>query len=74
MNEQNLPTTKKPYLSKTIIINSIMGLSMALVPFIPAMAGVKTFIESNAIMIGTAWSVLNIVLRAISKDKISLTD
>jgi hypothetical protein len=74
MNEQNLLATKKAYLSKTIIINSIIGLSMALVPFIPAMASVKTFVESNAIMIGTGWSVLNIVLRAISKDKIVLTD
>lgn len=66
--------TKEPYKSKTIIINSILGLSMALTPFIPQLAVVKTFIETNAVLLGTVWSVLNIVLRAISKDKIVLTD
>lgn len=66
--------TKKAYLSKTVVINSIIGLTMALTPFIPQLAVVKTFVEANAIMIGTAWSVLNIVLRAVSKDKIVLTD
>jgi hypothetical protein len=66
--------TKKPYESKTILINTVIGLSMALSAFIPALSGVKTFIESNAILIGSIWSVLGIALRTISKDKIVLTD
>lgn len=66
--------TKKPYESKTIIINAIIGLSMALSAFIPQLSGVKSFIETNAVMIGTVWSILGIALRAISKDKIVLTD
>lgn len=66
--------TKKPYESKTVIINAVLGVCMALSAFFPQLAVVKTFIETNAVLIGTGWSVLNIILRAISKDKIVLTD
>ena len=66
--------TKKPYQSKTIILNAIVGVSVALTPFIPALAPVKSFIEQNAIMIGSIYSVLAIFLRYISKDKIVLVD
>lgn len=69
-----MTSTKKPWFSKTIIINAILGVCVGLSPFIPALAGVGEFFKVNAIMIGTLWSVLNIILRAISKDTISLED
>lgn len=67
-------STKKPWQSKTVIINAILGLAAVAAMFFPQASVVTTYINSNAAMIGTAWSVLNIILRAISKDKISLGD
>ncbi len=66
--------SKKPWLSKTIIINAIVGVALGLSPFIPSLAAVGEFFKNNAVLIGTAWSILNIALRTITKGKISLED
>jgi hypothetical protein len=63
---------KKPWLSKTIIINTILGVSIALSAFVPALASVKSFIENNALAIGAGWSVLGVILRTVSHEKIVL--
>lgn len=65
---------KKPWLSKTVIINALVGLSVALSPFIPGLAGVQPFIAANLGMISMLWGALNIALRFISKGAISLED
>jgi len=64
--------TKRPWLSKTILVNAVAGLCVALSPFIPALAGVNQFIQAHAVEVGVAWSVLGVVLRLVTKDKISL--
>lgn len=65
---------KKPWQSKTIVLNAIIGLATFAALIIPSAASIKDFINSNAVTIGAVWSVLNIILRTISKDKISLID
>lgn len=68
------PTTKPAWTSKTILVNGVIGLAAFAAMFFPAAAGLKTFLDSNAAAIGAVWSVLNIVLRTITKDKITLGD
>ncbi len=65
---------KKPWQSKTILLNGVMGLAAFVALFIPQASVIKQFIDANAVSIGTIWSVLNIILRTITKDKISLQD
>ena len=66
--------TKKPWFSKTILINSLLGVCLGLSPFIPSLQGVVDFIKNNLIMIGVIWSGLAVFLRVISKGSISLED
>ena len=66
--------TTKPWLSKTIIVNTIGGVTLALSAFVPSLAGVQSFLTQNAVMIGMIWSVLNIALRTLTKNAISLQD
>lgn len=65
---------KKPWLSKTIILNFILGVIAAALPFVPALAGVQAWLSSNVALIGVVWSGLNILLRFITKDAIVLVD
>lgn len=65
---------KKPWFSKTIVVNAILGVLAAITVFVPAADMLKQFILNHAGEIGMGWSVLGIVLRLISKDKISLED
>lgn len=66
--------TKKPWQSKTILLNGIVGMAGFIAMFIPQASGIQDFINHNAMAIGSVWSVLNVVIRFISKDKVSLTD
>ena len=66
--------TKKPYLSKTIITNAILGVVGAVAAFVPGAAVVSQFITAHAAEIGMVWGLLNIVLRLITKEKIQLAD
>lgn len=66
--------TKKPYLSKTIILNALLGVIAAVAAFVPAASVVSTFISAHAVEIGMGWSILNIILRAVTHNKISLED
>jgi hypothetical protein len=53
--------------SKTFWVN-LAGLVGMAVP------SVQAFVTENASQIGMVWSALNIVLRAVTKDKIVLTE
>lgn len=64
--------TKAPWQSKTIVLNSVVGLLMALAPFVPVLAPIVAWINANGILIGSIWAAANVVLRFISKDKIQL--
>lgn len=70
----NSPTTKPHYLSKTLWLNAIMGVCAAMTAVIPALAGVNTFLQANMATITIAWSVLNVILRLVTKDKLSLEE
>jgi len=59
--------TKKPWASKTIILNAALALA-AFYP--PALA----WIQGNMELVVAGMGILNIVLRAITKDKISIGD
>lgn len=62
-----MEAAKKPWLSKTVW----MGIVTALAPFIP---GVAEWIAnaSHIETIGMIWGALAVLLRVVTKDKISL--
>lgn len=66
--------TKKPWLSKTVWLNSLMAILGIVVVFDPAASVVSAWISAHGVEIGVFWSVLNVALRAITKDKLSLAD
>jgi hypothetical protein len=66
--------TKKPWLSKTIMLNSIMAILGVVAVFWPHASVATEFLSGHGTEIGVAWSVLNVLLRAVTKDAISLTD
>lgn len=66
---------KKPWESKTIILNAILGLAALIAAVNPqASEAVKSFVSQNAAQIGMFWSVLGIILRMVTKDRVSLGD
>lgn len=67
-------TSVKPWQSKTIWVNAIGMLVAAGALFFPSVGGVGTWISANASVIGIAWSLLNIGVRAITKNAVSLSD
>lgn len=67
-----MPTTKPAWQSKTLLINGVLGLAAFAALFIPAASGVKALIEGHASEIALGWSVLNMILRTITKDKVVL--
>jgi len=60
--------TKKPWQSKTLLLNAIVAL---LAIFHPASA---EFIAGHPGEVAISFSILNMLLRLISKDKISLSE
>ena len=76
MPENNLGEvkTKKPWQSKTLLLNGIAGLLAAVALFVPQAADVQVFIAAHAAEIGMVWAILGIALRAVTKDKIGLGD
>lgn len=61
------PTTKAPWLSKTLILNLVM----AVAAFIP---GVGTYIAAHPDIAMSVLAGVNFILRLVTKDKISLQD
>jgi len=61
-----IPEPKKnPLLSKTLIINLVIALSALFAP------GVKEYIAEHPEAVAVGFSVLNMVLRAVTKKKLS---
>lgn len=58
--------TKPFYLSKTFWLNAVMLVAMA----VPAAKG---FIEQYFSEVGMGWALINMVLRLVSKERLSLT-
>lgn len=64
--------TKKPWQSKTMVVNGVMGvLSFALL-FWPGAEGAQSWIGAHAAEIGMGWSLLGMALRMVTKDSVSL--
>ena len=66
--------TKKPWQSRTMVLNALMGLAAAASLFIPQAHVVPDYISANPTQVALIWSILNMVLRAVTKDKVSLGD
>ncbi len=66
--------TKKPWFSKTILVNAVMGLCAAIVPFLPQAQVVRDFVANNLATIGIVWSLVGMGLRAITKGAIALEE
>ena len=65
---------KKPWQSKTVVVNALMGLFGAVALFMPGAASAAEFLTSHAAEISVVWGVANVILRLVTKDKISLGD
>lgn len=66
--------TKKPWESKTILLNAILGILAALAAFFPAANVVTSFINAHMAQIGMVWGIVGMILRTITKDEIVLID
>lgn len=63
---------KKPWQSKTMLVNGVLGALTFAGLFIPGMDGVKVFIDAHGAEIAMVWSLLNIALRTVTKEAIVL--
>lgn len=59
---------KKPWQSKTIIVNFLVAASAMFYP------PVGEWVSKNPSEVATLFSILNIVLRLVSKDKIAISE
>lgn len=66
--------SKKPWQSRMMVVNAVLGIIAAVSLFLPQAAVAKTFIDSHGAEIAMVWGILNTVLRAVTKDKIVLGD
>lgn len=64
----------KPYLSKTIWMNVILGVLVAVAPLLAPASHYADVIKASAPTIGLVWSVLGIGIRLITKGSISLEE
>ncbi len=67
-------TGTKPWQSKTIILNALGGLLAASALFWPNSVFVSAWLTNNAATVAMVWSFANVVLRFLTKDKITLGD
>lgn len=67
-------TTKPFWQSKTILLNVVGALLAAVSIFYPAANSVTVWMTANAALIGSVWAGLNVILRFVTKDKITLGD
>ncbi len=69
-------TTTKPWFSRTIWLNAIMGLCSALLPFIPKLSVVGAWLSNPTHLgvIGAVWAGVAVFLRFVTKDKVQLGD
>lgn len=66
--------SKSALKSKTIWINTVMGVLAAIAAFVPQASGIAEWIGANQALIGVVWAGLNIGLRLITKDAVKLVD
>lgn len=69
-----VPVVKPWYLSKTIILNMVMGLASTVAIVWPGANVVTGWLNANLAVLTSAWGVLGVLLRFITKDKVQLGD
>lgn len=74
MSEQTAVASKSPFTSKTVWLSAIGGIVSAVAAFFPQANVVSNFIAANLPVIGMVWSILALIVRAITKDKIKLSE
>lgn len=57
------------YLSKLILVNLLMGAAMIIGQFKPE---VGAWIQANFSEAGAAWAFVNVILRIVTKDKVTI--
>lgn len=60
--------SKKPYTSKTIIVNLLVAVGAMVYP------PMSEYISQHPAEVATLFSILNIVLRLVTKDRISIRE
>lgn len=60
--------TKKPWQSKTLVVNFLMAAGVLLYP------PLSEWISAHPSELASAWAVLGILLRLVTKEKISLSE
>lgn len=65
---------KKPWQSKTVLLNALMGGVSAVALFFPKANVVTDWVQSNMAIIGMVWGAVGIALRFATKEKIVLVD
>lgn len=67
-------TIKKPWESKTVWINFVIALTGAVSLFAPGASVISDWIKAHGDTLAVFWGLLNIVIRSVTKDHISLVD
>ncbi len=65
-----VPAVRPWWRSKTILVNIIMAIAMIVGQFNPS---IQAMIQEYLGEAGTAWALINIVLRLVTKDKVSIS-
>ena len=69
-----MENTKPWYLSKSILLSIVMGLLTTFAVVFPWATGAQAWLTTNQALVAGVWSVLGVIFRVISKDKIQLGD
>lgn len=65
-----MEASKPFWQSKTILVQIIGGLAIIVGVFVPS---VGDFLKNYFSEAGSAWAIVNIILRFVSKDKVSIS-
>lgn len=60
--------TKKPWQSKTILVNALVAVSALVYP------PVAQWIAEHPVEVSSLFALLNIVLRLVTKDRVAITE
>lgn len=65
-----MEAVKPWYLSKTILVQLLGAVAIIVGLFSPT---VGEFIKNNFSEVGAAWAIVNVLLRMVTKDQVSIT-
>lgn len=65
-----MDSAKPWYLSKTILVQLLGALAIIAGLFSPS---IGDFIKNNFSEVGAAWAIINVILRMVTKDQLSIS-